>query len=135
MAFKIYKQGQGYYTRLVSAIAGSVIALAFAAWLWAKLSVIQSEKTIFIQAGVTIPILAVAAWLIWKFTAVKPASSDFLIDTEGEMRKVNWPTRREVVGSTWVVIIVMVGMMTLLGVTDFLFAGFFRLIGILESTQ
>lgn len=132
MAFKIYKQGQGYWTRLVSAIAGGVITLAFTAWLWAKLSVIQSEKTIFIQAGVTLPIIAVAAWLIWKMVGTSPRSADFLIDTEGEMRKVNWPARREVTGSTWVVIIVMVGMMTLLGVTDFLFAGLFRLIGILE---
>ena len=34
--------------------------------------------------------------------------SDFLIDTESEMRKVSWPTSKEVVGSSIVVIIAII---------------------------
>jgi preprotein translocase subunit SecE len=138
MATKIYKQGQGYWTRLVSGVAGAVLTLAFCFWLWEKTPVwfnypsLQSS-ILWIQAAIVLPIMLVAGLLIWKFTAVKPATCDFLIDTEGEMRKVNWPARREVFGATWVVILVMFGMVVLLGVADWVFAVFFRYIGILES--
>ena len=44
-------------------------------------------------------------------TGIRPLDSggkktvDFLIDTQGELQKVSWPTRYEIVGSTTVVIV------------------------------
>ncbi|MBI2932313.1 MAG: preprotein translocase subunit SecE [Planctomycetes bacterium] len=37
----------------------------------------------------------------------RPAWADFLIETQAEMRKVSWPARREWVGSSVVVIVVI----------------------------
>lgn len=37
----------------------------------------------------------------------RPRWADFLIETEGELRKVSWPSRREYVGSSVVVVLVI----------------------------
>ncbi|MBI1337685.1 MAG: preprotein translocase subunit SecE [Phycisphaera sp.] len=51
-----------------------------------------------------------------------------MIATEAEMKKVNWPTKREVMGSTWIVICGTVMMAVLLLVVDLAFAeGFVRM--------
>ena len=42
----------------------------------------------------------------------------FFRETAGELRKVSWPSRREVVQLTTIVLIVMVLMGAILGVTD-----------------
>ena len=49
-------------------------------------------------------------------------------DTMGELRKVSWPTRREAISLTWVVVIVMVAMAAVLGSLDLGFYRFFELI-------
>lgn len=48
--------------------------------------------------------------------------------TMGELRKVSWPTRREAISLTKVVVIVMVVMATVLGTFDYLFYQFFNVI-------
>ena len=37
----------------------------------------------------------------------KPTNVDFLIATDSEMKKVNWTSRKELIGSTKVVIVFM----------------------------
>jgi preprotein translocase subunit SecE len=49
-------------------------------------------------------------------------------ETIGELRKVNWPTRREAINLTIVVLIVTFSMSVLLGVLDFIYNQIFRLI-------
>ncbi|MEJ2710771.1 MAG: preprotein translocase subunit SecE [Anaerolineales bacterium] len=49
-------------------------------------------------------------------------------ETLGELRKVNWPTRKEATNLTIVVLIVTVSMSAFLGFLDFLFTRFFALI-------
>lgn len=49
----------------------------------------------------------------------------FFRETTGELRKVNWPTRREAVKLTQVVIIVMILFAIFLGGLDYLFLQFF----------
>jgi len=56
----------------------------------------------------------------------------FLSATEGEMKKVNWSTRKEVLGSTRVVIVIAFLIAVCLFVVDFGFGWFFRTIGLLE---
>ncbi len=51
-------------------------------------------------------------------------------ETVGELRKVSWPTRKEAINLTYVVVIVMVVMAIFLGGVDFVF---FRLLGLLFS--
>ena len=52
----------------------------------------------------------------------------FFRETTGELRKVNWPSRKETINLTIVVLIVMAGMSALLGLLDFLFSRLFALI-------
>jgi preprotein translocase subunit SecE len=49
-------------------------------------------------------------------------------ETVAELRKVNWPTRREAVNLTMIVLITLGVMSAILGLADALFAEFFRLI-------
>ena len=49
-------------------------------------------------------------------------------ETVGELRKVSWPTRKEALGLTRVVLVVLVVMSFLLGGVDLLFSQLFDLI-------
>ncbi|MCB9836008.1 MAG: preprotein translocase subunit SecE [Phycisphaera sp.] len=60
-------------------------------------------------------------------------SVNFLIATDGEMKKVNWSTRKEVQGSTMVVVIASFLLAMLIFVIDYGFGAFFKLIGVLEG--
>lgn len=58
----------------------------------------------WIQAGVPAVIfIAGAAFILYLMN--KPKFADFLIATEGEMKKVSWSSRSELVGSTTIVIL------------------------------
>jgi preprotein translocase subunit SecE len=59
--------------------------------------------------------------------------ADFLIATEGEMKKVSWSSRKEVIGSTKVVIVTTLIMAAVLFVVDIVFQLFFKSIGILGA--
>ena len=62
---------------------------------------------------------AIAAVTYWLLS--KESVADFLIAAEGELKKVNWSSRKEVAVSTFVVIIVVFVMAALLGATDMVF--------------
>jgi preprotein translocase subunit SecE len=49
-------------------------------------------------------------------------------ETVGELRKVSWPTRKEAINLTIVVLIVTIFMSTILGFLDFIFSRFIALI-------
>ena len=49
-------------------------------------------------------------------------------ETRAELRKVNWPTRRQTINLTLIVLAVTVFMAALLGTIDYLFAQLFSLI-------
>ena len=49
----------------------------------------------------------------------------FFRETIGELRKVNWPTRKEAWNLTLVVLAVLFSMSAALGFVDFLFSRFF----------
>lgn len=132
MAFTIYKPGQGYWTRMLTAAGAGIIILSGVAWLWQQLSVIKSDYTYYIQGATVLAVILVAGGLLW-WLLNKPRIVDFMIATEAEMRKVNWPTRREIIGSTWIVICGTVMMAVLLLVIDVAFGKFFIQIGVLQG--
>ena len=122
MLTKIYKPGQGKYTRLCSGFTVATI-VAFGCWrLYEKLgaSDLNLWVTSLVPVGVFAVLGAVVYWLLNK-----PVLADFLIAAEGELKKVNWSSRREVFVSTIVVIVVVVAMAVLLGTTDMVFRLFF----------
>ena len=134
MALTIYKPGQGYWTRMLSAVGLGTLLLAGIGWVWRELEVVQGENRIYIQAGVAVGLLVVLGALSY-YLLNKPRVVDFMIATEAEMRKVNWPSRREVIGSTWVVVCGTLMMAVLLLVVDIFFVWFFTKIYVLVPTS
>ena len=88
---------------------------------------------IYLQAGVTAGVMLLGAIAVYFFVATSRRSVDFLINTDGEMRKVNWSTRKEIIGSTQVVIVAAFLLAAILFGIDTAFAKFFELIGVIET--
>lgn len=122
MVFGIYKRGQGKNTRLCSAFAVAIIAGLGCLQLYNKLSAgdLGLWVEIMVPVGLMIVLSGVIFWLVNK-----PVLADFLIAAEGEMKKVSWSSRREIVISTSIVIVVVIFTASLLGLTDFSFKLFF----------
>lgn len=119
---------------MLSAVGLATLLLAGIGWVWRELEVIQGENRIYIQAGVAVGLLVVLGALSY-YLLNKPRVVDFMIATEAEMRKVNWPSRREVIGSTWVVVCGTLMMAVLLLVVDVFFVWFFTKIYVLVPTS
>jgi preprotein translocase subunit SecE len=137
--FHIYKSGQGYWVRMGSAAAATVIAIGALAFLWEQLrSVIvdvvdgKSQPRIGIIIIILSTLLVAYGLLIFRLLN-KPRNADFLIATESEMRKVNWTSRKELIGSTKVVIFFMFLIAVILFVYDYVFAWFFWAIRVLKE--
>jgi preprotein translocase subunit SecE len=134
MSFAIYKPGQGYWTRVMSAIAAALLVLMGAAWLWKLLANARpwDVEPVYVQAAAAVILIVVFTILIYWLVGVKPNTVDFMIATEGEMKKVNWSTRREVLGSTWVVIGLVVIVGAMIFVFDLFFTWVFQTLRVLE---
>lgn len=128
MLFKIYKKKQGLLIRWSFFAICSVLFLYGASrlyrsfpiadkpgWAWAykkffsytipliDLSIVIDPR-LLISLGCAIFFLALFSYLSFKHQKL----SDFLIDTESEMRKVSWPTSAEVIKSSTAVIVIVV---------------------------
>lgn len=86
----------------------------------------------YLQAGAAGVVMLLGAILLYIFVAAKKQSVEFLIATDGEMKKVNWTTYREVKGSTIVVIAATFLIAGFLFGVDSLFARIFSEIGVLQ---
>lgn len=129
MATAIYKPDQGYWTRTMSAVAFGVLGLAGGAWLYQE----TAGLSMYIRGSVAAAfMIVIAACVYWVFGANR-RSVEFFIATEGELKKVNWSTRREIMGSTWVVVTVAVSIAAILFVVDIFFKEMFSAIGILTG--
>lgn len=213
MALRVYKPGQGYWTRVLTAVGLGVIVLSGAAWLAAQVSAVRiptptwrlsvAEPTgqaaqgqivqligresgeaigtatvesveanavvvgslpegmddlstvravvsdafsatvtqrnaiplfepLYLQAAVGGFVVLLGAVFIYWLVALKPKPNEFLISVDTEMRKVNWSNRREIIGSTWVVITVCFAIALILWVVDLAFATFFEAIDVIN---
>ena len=106
MKFEIYKPTQGKYTR-IGTVVGVMLIVVVGAVKISDLLKTSSIKVVSdpvfrygVPALVTAMIGLVVLWIINRAKA-----ADFLIATEGEMKKVSWSSRREVIGSTKVVLV------------------------------
>jgi preprotein translocase SecE subunit len=115
MAFDIYKRGQGKYTRLYSAFAGILIVGLGCFQLYTKLQAL--DFGLWVETMVPVALFMVLSVLV-LWIVNRPTVADFMISAEGEMKKVSWSSKKEIAVSTFVVIVVVVGMAALLGVTD-----------------
>ncbi|MBK7406552.1 MAG: preprotein translocase subunit SecE [Phycisphaerales bacterium] len=225
MALGIYKAGQGYWVRVLTAVGAGLLALATAAWMWGETGALnlpnsawdvsltnasgaltpgqtakifqrsEDEKAeeielgtmevgtyaasqfgaqtrlvkpalgdgkvpsdmdlvradnftadvgqaavrpipivdpLYVQGALAGVVMLGGALVIFWLVGTKPSTCEFLIQTDGEMKKVNWSTRREVLGSTWVVIGASVMIAAILYVVDLAFQWFFVSIDVLQ---
>lgn len=133
--FRIYKSGQGVYVRWGSAGAAAVVAIAGVAFLAEQLTRFgfgSSGLSQTIQTLIPVAVLVSFAYLIFRFVGQHHGVVDFMIATEGEMRKVNWSTRKQIIGHTKVVIFTVLILGLILFVVDVLFMVFFSGIGVLR---
>lgn len=122
----IYKRGQAKNTRLWTAISVFVVGAYGCFVLHQKLSAMNNiwVETL-LPFGLCAILGGVIAWLMNK-----PSVADFLISSEGEIKKVSWSTRKEIVSSTSVVIFVMLAVSIFLYVVDMGFVTLFDAIGL-----
>jgi preprotein translocase subunit SecE len=110
----VYKAGQGMPSRYGAMIIGALIAFyaSFSWFRWHPLGPVGTTGGFGIDTVIAlillVGVLGLFTWLIFK----KPASSDYLIDMDDELRKVVWPhvmplfdPKTEAWGSTYVVIV------------------------------
>lgn len=129
--FTIYKKGQGYWTRLGTLAGITIIGLMLAWTLYKQVpahflrgsgqnAVAQADLQKKVGAGIAVG-FAVFYFGIAFYLMNKPSNVDFLIATDTEMKKVNWTSRRELIGSTKVVVFFMFMVAILLFVIDIIF--------------
>lgn len=123
-----FKPGQGTWTRGLTAL-GIAILVAFGIY-WID-SEIEAKANEYVRAVIALVIIAIFFGLAW-WLLNKPRIVDFMIATESEMRKVNWPTKKEIKGSTMVVIVGTLLVTAILFVIDFGFASLFTWIKIID---
>ena len=142
---RVYKPGQGTWVRF-TLLAAAVALWANGCWSlydwpsstapfwgfwWRDLARIGSDTGIVLRWGALLSaaaFLAGAAFAAWA-TLIHPPWSEFLIETEIELRKVSWPydrahsvlsPKQEFVGSAVVVMACMVFLIFFLGFVDWL---------------
>ncbi len=126
--FEIYKPGQGKYTRILT-FAAVIAIVVIGAYVLSNALTMHGP---YVQFGIpTVIVVALGLLVYWMVNRQK--SADFLIQTEGEMKKVSWSSRKEVIGSTKVVIITTLIMAAILYGVDMLFVLLFNWLGVTRA--
>lgn len=126
------KADQGRWVRIVAYVA--TLALGFFAavslyrvpeldsswWrvLWEPAEPILGKKPTLRPILFPSALVAFAAGAAIHYLYGRPKWADFLIETEGELRKVSWPLRKEWVGSSIVVIVLVAAVACFLWASD-----------------
>ncbi|MDX1944220.1 MAG: preprotein translocase subunit SecE [Pirellulaceae bacterium] len=113
----IYKRTQGRITRQLTCLAIWVVAVLAAVEVFVSFqktnpAVAYSAPAILLVAGL---------WLGYRIVNL-PSFADFLIAVEAEMNKVSWPTQAELVRSSIVVIVLIVGLSAIIFTYDYVLA-------------
>jgi len=133
MALGVYKPGQGFYTRVGTTAGAGLLALTGAVWVAQQLAGVDAGvEPIILQGAVAGGLVMLSTIFIYWLIGLNKKLVEFFIAVEGEMQKVNWSTRKEVFGSTWVVIGVSIIITAILFAADLVFSWFFRVIDVLE---
>ncbi len=127
MRFEIYKRSQGRYTRIGSGLGWGAVAVLGCMVLYRQLDALDiASPQIDMWVKTMIPVgllVGLGVFIFWLLN--RPSVADFMIEAEGEMKKVSWSSRKEIMVSTTVVIAVVVILAAFLGAADLLFSMFF----------
>ena len=132
--FTVRKKGQGKWTRMGTGAAATLIILLTGQFFWEQVRIrigfLRENQGLSI--GLTAAIIAGLSLLAW-WIMNKASNVEFLIATDSEMKKVNWTSRRELMGSTKVVIFFMFMIALILFVIDLIFHAIFWWMGVLKT--
>lgn len=134
MLFQIYKKKQGQIVRWINFAVWSLLFLYgtyrlyffLGTWQWAikhkwlRFIIPLLDIEVVVDPRLLIGIAGgiFCLWVIFYLTFQKERTSEFLIDTESEMRKVSWPTVSQVVKFSIAVILIVVILSVYLYVVD-----------------
>jgi preprotein translocase subunit SecE len=107
----LYKRNQG---RVIRQVTFGVLLATIAIGCW-RISELADRASL--KFGLPLAMLAVGFWLSYRIVNF-PTFADFLIAVEAEMAKVSWPTRSQLIKSSLVVIITIIGLAAILWVYD-----------------
>ena len=136
MGLELYKPGQGKYARSIAyVLTGAIVAFGglrlFGTINRPGENVLVSDLpvigSISIYAVIALAVVALGMFLV-HLLLNRAGTVDLLIETEQELKKVSWPSRREVRNATMVVVLVTFTMATMLYGFDNLLQTLFRLV-------
>jgi preprotein translocase subunit SecE len=128
--FHIYKKGQGYWTRMGPVGGAALIGALTLQFLFSERATFRLSD----DGGVILCVIFAVAYTAFAFFMLnRPRHVDFLIATDSEMKKVNWTSRQELIGSTKVVILFMFIIAAFLFVMDIAFGYLFWFVGVLKE--
>ena len=134
--FKQYKPDQGKKTRVGTFLGvGAMIAWG-TKFVYDRLQVYEGGEEVWrllVTNGIPILFAVVLGAICWRIVFGHRGTGDFLIATEGEMKKVSWSSKREIIGSTKVVIMFTIMLALLLFVVDLFFQLVFSNLGVLKT--
>jgi preprotein translocase SecE subunit len=87
----------------------------------------------YLRLGIAIAVIIAGAVLVYWLVGRRTGSVDFLVAVDGEMKKVNWSTKRIIQNSTTVVILASFFIAGALFAIDYLLGSFFQLIGVMPK--
>lgn len=133
--FEQYKAEQGKTVRLSSFAGAMTLVLWGMVYLYNRLDVYAGDESwrLLITVGIPIGFAVALGTLSWWVIFGRRDVGDFMIATEGEMKKVNWSSRGEIIGSTKVVIVFTIFMAVLIFAIDIVFQAFMTFIGVLKA--
>lgn len=125
----VYKPSQG---KLVRQLTFAAIALGLLVGCWQLLGYMRQSEGGPVQYIVPGGLLLLGGWVAYRLVNF-PQFADFLISVEGELNKVSWPGRQEVVRSSIVVIFVIFFLAALLFGFDLIWQSFFQFIDVIQK--
>jgi preprotein translocase SecE subunit len=133
---RLYKPGQGVRVRWGTAIGAGVLSLWGASYLFDQLGRFAFfSDSLALHYLIPVVVLAAIGVGVFYLVGQNPRVVDFLVATESEIKKVNWSTRREVIGATRVVIVTVLALGFLLFLVNLVFIILFERIGVLRTNM
>jgi preprotein translocase subunit SecE len=123
-----FKPNQG---RLARRLSGGAIAVIAFFGAWSLQSSYFADSPSIWKWPLPCIVLAVGCWFAYRIIN-QPKFAEFLISTESEVEKVNWPDRQYVHRATIVVIVTMLVMGAMLFLYDLIWQTLFEAIGFLD---